>query len=53
MHKVRKGGYLEDLILQVVAGIAENNIESKFPIYYSIAVSTSTLLGIQRKAIFR
>lgn len=53
MHKVRKGGYLEDLILQVVAGIAENNIESKFPIYYSIAVSTSTLLGIQWKAVFK
>lgn len=53
VHKVRKRGYLEDLILQVVAGIAEYNIESKFPVYYSITVSTPTIPRIQWKAIFK
>lgn len=44
MYKVGRGGISEDLILQVAAGIAENNIGIKFLICYSITVSTSTLL---------
>lgn len=39
-----QGGERGYFILQVAAGVAENNIGSKFLICYSITVSTSTLL---------